>query len=266
MFKKSQNCNYLICHTLSWGNSLIVSNWRCHVIENIFTSLEKSLNCSWKRPFCKCGHLNHYYWAVPHHHWNEETLAEVNCCCQRCLATGEVGKEGEKGRRGVAVGLDKQVPTASWEGAVTWKRSIYLKKKTEEKAENALIKGNRGLRLNFGCKQRFVRTFYYFICFVFRKKNILKHLYKERNIFCVKHCYDLKMNPPSPNIWLKHRSTMSVKGKLLHFSEKLLTEFHCQCWEALNLSQTLFLLKVSKIKEYLGRVIFLPLVIWDLFS
>ena len=44
--KKSQNCNYLICHTLSWGNSLIVSNWRCHVIENIFTSLEKSLNCS----------------------------------------------------------------------------------------------------------------------------------------------------------------------------------------------------------------------------
>ena len=45
-------------------------------------------------------------------------LPKVNCHCQRCLATGEVGKEGEKGRRGVAVGLDKQVPTASWEGAV----------------------------------------------------------------------------------------------------------------------------------------------------
>ena len=115
-------------------------------------------------------------------------LPKVNCHCQRCLATGEVGKEGEKGRRGVAVGLDKQVPTASWERAVTWKRSIFhLKKKTEEKVENALTKGNRGLRLNFGCKQRFVRKFYYFICFVFRKNKILKYLYMERNIFCVKH-------------------------------------------------------------------------------
>ena len=155
----------------------------------------------------------------------------MNCCCQRCLATGEVGKEGEKGRRGVAVGLDKQVPTASWEGAVTWKRSIYLKKKTEEKAENALIKGNRGLRLNFGCKQRFVRTFNYIICFAFRKKIFWKISIRAEIFLCVKHCCDLKWTPPSPNIWLKHRSTMSVKGKLLHFSEKLLTEFHCQCRE-----------------------------------
>ena len=116
-------------------------------------------------------------------------LPKVNCHCQRCLATGEVGKEGEKGRRGVAVGLDKQVPTASWEGAVTWKRSIFhLKKKTEEKVENALTKGNRGLRLNFGCKQRFVRTFYYFICFAFRKKIFRKISIRAEIFLCVKHC------------------------------------------------------------------------------
>ena len=63
-------------------------------------------------------------------------LPEEHCCCQRCLATGEVGKEGEKGRRGVAVGLDKQVPTASWEGAVCdleTKHFLFEEKKLKKK-------------------------------------------------------------------------------------------------------------------------------------
>ena len=156
---------------------------------------------------------------------------EVNCCCQRCLATGEVGKEGEKGRRGVAVGLDKQVPTASWEGAVTWKRSIYLKKKKWRKSRECFNKRKQGIMSQFWLQRTFCQDILLFYLVCFSQTNISKDLYKGRNIFVCETLLWPQMDPPSPNIWLKHRSTMSVKGKLLHFSEKLLTEFHCQCRE-----------------------------------
>ena len=54
--KKSQNCNYLICHTLSWGNSLIVSNWWSHAIvlkTFLQTHNERSCQC-----VCQCSCQN----------------------------------------------------------------------------------------------------------------------------------------------------------------------------------------------------------------
>ena len=87
-------------------------------------------------------------------------------------------REGRgKGKEGCwTVGLDKQVPTASWEGAVTWKRGIFYVTKKLKKVDNALIKGNRGLRLNFDCN--YVLSGHLIISFVllFAKKKYFEYI------------------------------------------------------------------------------------------
>ena len=43
-----------------------------------------------------------------------------------------------------------------------------------------------------------IRTFYFLICFVFHKKNILKDLYKGRNIFVCETLLWPEIDPPLP--------------------------------------------------------------------
>ena len=81
-----------------------------------------------------------------------------------------------------------------------------------------------------------ITTFYFFICFVFHKKKYFERSLQGQKYFCVWNIVVTWNWPPSPDIWLKHRSTMSMKGKLLHFSEKLLTEFN---WRYLEVFEPL---------------------------
>ena len=133
------------------------------------------------------------YWAVPHHHWNEETLAEVNCCCQRCLATGEVGK-GKK--EGGVLPLDWINKCQPLPGKVLWPgKEVFIWRKNWRKSRECFNKRKQGITSQFWLQTTFCQDILLFYLFCFSQKK-----YFERNeIFFVWNIVmTSKWTPPLP--------------------------------------------------------------------